>query len=237
VYDPEKEEITSMTSNLTFYGFTASLSSSYAATYKLELDSVSQQWRWNSHPESFEPRDIRLAYARTFRKDELWEKRLSFSLGLNTGLTFDLQRFTNSNFNFTLNFSLGISKFLDITLGTTSNNASIYRYFRDWGIFNVPDGLPVMGETNIFTDLLNSFRFDNEDLRKDSGFKLKSFNLSLLHHLGDWNAKLNMTLSPYLPTGAREYEFNTEISFVVQWLPISEIKTEINHNKDKFEFK
>jgi hypothetical protein len=239
VYDPEEEEFTSMTSSLTFYGLTASLTSSYAATYELEFDN--NQWRWNSYPESFEPQKFTLGYVRTFKKDELWEKRLSYSLGLNTSLTLDLQRFTNSSFNFTLNFTLGISKFLDITLGTTSNNASIYRYFRDWGILNVPDDLPVIGETNVFTDLLNSFRFDDEKLRQNSGFKLKSFNLSLLHHLGDWNAKLDIALSPYLttatPSTPQEYKFNTEISFVVQWLPISEIKTEIIRNKDRFEFK
>jgi hypothetical protein len=238
VYDPEKEEFTSMTSSLSFYGLTASLTSSYASTFKLELDP-SSQWRWNTYPESFEPQKFTLAYARTFKKDELWEKRLSYSLGLNTSLNLDLQRFTNSNFTFTLNFTLGISKFLDLTLGTTSTNASIYRYFREWGILNVPEDLPVIGETNVFTDLFNSFRFDDEKLRQDSGFKLKSFNLTLLHHLGDWNAKLTMALSPYLDNKVSppQYEFNTEISFVVQWLPISEIKTEIIHNKDKFEFK
>jgi hypothetical protein len=237
VYDPEKEEFTSMTSSLSFYGLTASLTSSYAATYKLELNNATNQWRWNSYPESFEPQKFTMGYVRTFKKDELWEKRLSYSLGLNTSMTFDLQRFTNSSLNFTLNFTLGISKFLDITLGTTSANASMYRYFRDWGIFDVPDDLPVIGETNIFTDLLNSFRFDDEKLRQDSGFKLKSFKLSLLHHLGDWDAKLDIALSPYLDNAAREYKFNTEIAFVVQWLPISEIKTEIIRNKDKFEFK
>jgi hypothetical protein len=235
-YDPEKDEFTGMTSSLSCYGLTASFTASHAATSKLELDAGGQ-WRWNSYPESFEPRTFRLTYARTFKQDELWEKRLSYSLGLNTSMSLDLQQFTNSNFNFTLNFTLGISKFLDVTLGTTSSNVSIYRYFRDWGIFSVPDELPVIGETNIFTDLLNSFRFDDEQKRQDSGFKLKSFNLSLLHHLGDWNAKLTMALSPYLPTGEREYKFNTEISFVVQWLPISEIKTEIIHKKEIFEFK
>jgi lipopolysaccharide assembly outer membrane protein LptD (OstA) len=236
-YDPEEEEFTSMTSSLSFYGLTASFSSTYAVTSKLELDANSQ-WRWNSSPDSsFEPRTFRLTYVHTFKQDELWEKRLSYSLGLNTSMSLDLQQFTNSNFSFTLNCTLGISKFLDLTLGTTSSNVSIYRYFRDWGIFSVPDDLPVIGETNIFTDLLNSFRFDDENLRKDSGFKLKSFNLSLLHHLGDWNAKLTMALSPYLPTGEREYKFNTEITFVVQWLPISEIKTEIIHKKEVFEFK
>jgi hypothetical protein len=235
VYDPEKEEFTSMTSSLSFYGLTASFTSTYAATYKLEFDN--NQWKWNSYPEEFKPQDFRLAYVRTFKKEELWEKRLSYSVGLNTALTLGLQRFTNSSFNFTLNFTLNVINFIDITLGTTSSNASIYRYFRNWGIFDVPADLPIIGETNVFTDLFNSFRFDDDNLRKDSGFKLKSFNLSLLHHLGDWNAKLDVKLSPYLPPGEREYEFNTEIAFVVQWIPISEIKTEIIHKKDKFEFK
>jgi hypothetical protein len=235
VYDPEKDEFTSMTSSLSFYGLTTSLSSSYTVTYKLEYDN--NQWKWKSYPEEFRPQEFRLAYDRTFKKDELWEKRLSYSLGLNTSMALNLQRFTNSNFNFTLNFTLKITDFMDVTLGTTSSNGSIYRYFRNWGIFDMPEDLPIIGETNVFRDLLNSFRFDDEKLRQDSGFKLKSFNLSLLHHLGDWNAKLDMKLSPYLPTGDLEYKFNTEIAFVVQWLPISEIKTEIIHNKDKFEFK
>jgi hypothetical protein len=240
VYDPEKDEFTSMTSTMSLYGLTASLTSSYAATYKLEY--AGGQWKWNSGEESFEPQKFTLGYVRTFKKDELWEKRLSYSLGFNTSMTFDLQRFTNSSLNFTLNFTLGISKFLDITLGTTSSNASMYRYFLDWGIFSVPDDLPApTGETSIITDLFNSFRFDDERLRQNSGFKLKSFNLSLLHHLGDWTAKLDIALSPYLTTATpsvpQEYKFNTEISFVVQWLPISEIKTEIIRNKDNFEFK
>jgi hypothetical protein len=238
VYDPEMEEFTSMTSNLTLYGLTAAFTSTYTTTYQLELDP-SNQWRWNSYPESFEPRTFNLGFSRTFRKDELWDKRLSYSLGLNTSLALDLQRFTSSSFNFSLNFTLGISKFLEITLGTTSSNASIYRYVRNWGIFDIPPGLPVIGETNIITDLINSFRFDDEKMRQDSAFKLKSFNLSLLHHLGDWDAKLDVKLSPYLDQTVTpyQYKFNTEISFIVRWLPISEIKTEIIRNKDVFEFK
>jgi lipopolysaccharide assembly outer membrane protein LptD (OstA) len=240
VYEPEKNEFTSMSSTLSFYGLSASFTSNYSTTYSLVSSGTpgSERWQWTqSTDSSFQPREFRLGYRQTFKKDAIWDKRLSFSVNVDTGLTFDLQRFTNSNFNFGLNCTLGLSKFIDITLGTTSGNAVIFRYFRNLPFFNIPAGLPVMGETNIFKDLLNSFRFDDESLRRSSGFKLKSFKLSLLHHLGDWNAKLDMTLSPYLPTSGREYRFNTEISFVVQWLPISEIKSEIVRNKDKFEFK
>jgi hypothetical protein len=41
-----------------------------------------------------------------------------------------------------------------------------------------------------------------------------------------------MTLTPYRPDGATEYKFNNELSFVVQWIPISEIKTEMNYDKE-----
>jgi hypothetical protein len=96
VYDPEKDEFTSMTSSLSFYGLTASFTSNYAVTYNLERDNPddpNSQWKWISSPESsFEPRTFSLAYVRTFKKDELWEKRLSYSLGFNTSLTLDLQR-------------------------------------------------------------------------------------------------------------------------------------------------
>jgi hypothetical protein len=60
--------------------------------------------------------------------------------------------------------------------------------------------------------------------------------------LGDWNAILGVTLSPYLyrPPNSAEipvYKFNNEISFVVQWIPISEIKTDIRYTKEEWVIK
>jgi len=186
------------------------------------------------------PREFRMAYAQTFTSEPFWKNRFTLGFNVNTSLAFDLQRYTNSAFNFSLNFTLGIFEFVDITLGTTSANAVVFRYFQDLPFFNFSEELP--GEKNILVDLVNSFRFDNETLRKNSGFKLKSFNLSLLHHLGDWTATLKWTLTPYLEPASGSslpyYKFNNEISFLVQWIPISEIKTEIAHTKDnKVEFK
>jgi hypothetical protein len=72
------------------------------------------------------------------------------------------------------------------------------------------------------------------DKRRASGFKMKSLNLSLVHHLGDWDATLDVKLTPYLDetvTTNRQYLFNTEVAFTVRWIPISEIKTEITYNE------
>jgi hypothetical protein len=228
IYKPGKDEWTNFSSAFSWAGFSASLTAVRARTYIFD-----NGWIQNPDPEEkLELRDMRFGYSRSFKQESLWDKRLKFSLNLNTSLNFDLQRYTYSRFNFTLGFTLGISHFLDLTLSTTSENAVIYRYFQDMPFFTTAVDPPPPGEKDLFVDLVNSFRFDDETLRKSSGFKLKSFKLDLTHYLGDWTAKLGITLSPYLDQKSTpyQYRFNNEISFVVQWIPISEVKTDIKYS-------
>jgi lipopolysaccharide assembly outer membrane protein LptD (OstA) len=239
VYEPEIKEFTTLTSSLSLSGFTASYTAIYDRSYQFR--QISGRYAWEAIGEKhLVPREFRMAYSKTFKKDGLWNNRLSFSVNLNTGLGFDLQRYTNSRYNFSLGFTTGITNFLDITFSTSSENAQIFRYFSKLPFFDdFPQEIYENQETNLFTDLINSFRFDDMELRRQSGFKLKSFSLSLIHHLGDWNASLTMTLSPYLDqTGAPPYtyKFNNQIAFLVQWVPIEEIKTDIRYDKEKLSF-
>ncbi|MDR3335189.1 MAG: LPS-assembly protein LptD [Treponema sp.] len=234
VYDPELEEFTNFTTTFGWSGLSASYTATRSRPYILE----SQGWIQTTEDEHLNPLDFKIAYSKTFKKAALWNNRLSFSINVNSNLTFDLQRYTNSSFNNTFGFTLGIVNFLDVSFSTTSANTVMFRYFQNLPFFDLPVELP--GEQNFFTDLFNSFRFDDESLRRSSGFKLKAFKIDLVHHLGDWNAKLGITLTPYLDrdTGSVPvYRFNNVISFVVQWVPITEIKTEITHDKDKIVFK
>jgi hypothetical protein len=236
VYSHELEEFTSLTSSLTWGGFTASLTAIRSMTYS--FDTVNNLGWIPTGDEVLDLRDLRIAYVGSFKKENLWGKRLSFSLNLNTYLNFDLQRYTYSRFNFSLGFTLGIAGFLDVSLSAASENSVIFRYFHDLP-FIKNSGIPILegDQNNVFLDLIDSFRFDNDELRKRSGFKLKSFNLDLTHHLGDWNAKLGLTLVPELDQAALSYKFKNEISFVVQWIPIGEIKTEIVHKNDAITFR
>jgi len=178
------------------------------------------------------PYEFKMAYAKTFTQPSLWEDRLSFSFSVNTSLAFDLQRYTNSKFNLSLGVKTRITNFLELSVTTNSENAVIFKYFQSLPFFNLPALLYPGQETNFFVDLANSFRFDSDDLRRKSGFKMKALNISLIHHLGDWNAKLTVGMTPYLPQGSRNYQFNNEISFLVQWVPINEIRTQIDYAKD-----
>jgi hypothetical protein len=235
VYDPELDDFTSLNSSLQLHyvrvGYTMSRYKPY--------DLTNQGWVVKPDAdETFNPREFRVEYSQNYAKQNLWEDRISFRINVGSSLSLDLQRYTYSKFLFNFSFTLEIIKFLDISFSTSSENAVVFRYIQDFPVFGFEGEIP--GEKNVFIDLFNSFRFDNETLRRSSGFKLKSFGLSLTHHLGDWTAKLDWRLSPYLDTSGAppySYRFNNEISFVVQWIPISEAKTEITYNKDVFEIK
>ena len=242
VYDSVLNEFTTITSSLSLsYGLSASFSAIYAQPYKYNYNGSVDNSRpngWIQMPDkSLNPNDFKLAYVKTFAQSSLWEKRLSFSLSLNTSLTFDLQRYTNSRFNFGLGVKTKITNFLDLDFSSSSENTVIFKYIQGLPFFNLPTQLYPGQETNIFVDLLNSFRFDNENLRRQSGFKLKTLKLSLIHHLGDWNASLSVAMTPYLPSGSRTYKFSNDISFLVQWVPVGEIKTQIDYIKDQLTIK
>jgi hypothetical protein len=238
VYDPELQEYTTLNSTLSLSGLSAYYKMAYAMPYRLNRSAVSKGWEQYGDKELV-PQSLGFGYAKTLKKENLWGKRLSFSVNVSTGIDFDLQRYTYSSLNFSLGFSFNIANFLELTFSASSGNSQIYRYFQSMPFFATQVDLPPGLETNFFADLWNSFRFDDMEKRRSSGFKLKSFNLSMVHHLGDWNAKLSMILSPYLDNTSAPpvWKFNNQMAFLMQWVPIPEIKTEVTYDKEVITFK
>jgi hypothetical protein len=232
VYTPELSEWTVFTTSLSFWELTASFTATRSKSYVLEkVSSPSRPSGWhesNNGEESLNPQEFRINYNKVISSDP--DRKIGFGLRIDTGVTFDLRRYTYSKFTFGLGITTHINNFLDITLSSYSENSEIYRYFFDHSDVNLP-------RKDVFEDLMDSFRFDDINRRQSSGFKLKSFKLDLVHHLGDWDATLGIQLSPELDTAAKEYRFNTIISFVIQWKPIKEFKTKIDYDKDGFRYK
>ncbi|MDR0403540.1 MAG: LPS-assembly protein LptD, partial [Treponema sp.] len=232
VYTPELSDWTILTTSLSLWDLSASFTATRSKSYVLEDGSglLPSGWYEQGTGESLNPQEFRVTYSKAISSDE--NRRIGFGLKIDTGLTFDLQRYTYSKFTFGLGLSARVNDFLEITAGSYSENSEIYRYFIDHSDINLP-------RKNIVVDLLDSFRFDNVELRRNSGFKLKSFNLDLVHHLGDWDATLGIQLSPELDTTVvpRQYRFNTVISFLIQWKPIKEFKTQIDYDKDGFRYR
>jgi hypothetical protein len=236
VYDPEKNEYTTLVSTLNFWGFSAKYTAVHGIPYEFVLGTG---WGQPAGGDAkLHSQDLRFGFTKSLPARKFWDDRLSLAAHTTSSLLIDLQRYTYSKFDITMGLTLGISDFLDLSLSATSENALVYRYLRQLPGFDLP--VPAAGESNMFIDLLDSFRFDDEQLRTESGFKLKSFKLDATHHMGDWNAILGITLAPYLEPGSGglpHYQFNTLVSFTVQWLPISEIKSEITVDKDQWVFK
>jgi hypothetical protein len=228
VYTPELSDWTILTTSLSLWDLTASFTATRSKSYLLETSGLSSGWREQGSEESLNPQEFKISYNKSITSDA--NKKLSFGLRVDSGLTFDLQRYTYSKFTFNLNVNANINNFLDITLSSYSENSEIYRYFHDHSDVALP-------RKNFLEDILDSFRFDNVKLRQSSGFKLKSFKLDLVHHLGDWDATLGMQLSPELDTATKTYRFNTVVSFLIQWKPIKEFKTQIDYDKDGFRYK
>jgi lipopolysaccharide assembly outer membrane protein LptD (OstA) len=238
VWNMEERKLTTATSslNLPKWGLTASFSAANMRGYQyIPPDSGAALTGWVERPgePKIHPRDFRLAYAQTFNKKGLWDNRLQFNVNIRSSMTLDLQRYTNSNFFFSLGFTLGIANFMDLSFSTNSENAYIYRYLRNMPFFrDAPIDLPGGSQNNLFLDLINSFRFDNDGLRQSSGFKMKGFQIKATHYLGDWRAELDWTLIPERPANSRQYELNSKVSFLVKWVPIGELKSDITYNKN-----
>jgi lipopolysaccharide assembly outer membrane protein LptD (OstA) len=234
-YTPEYSDLTTYNSTLTLGKFSAAYASSRGKKHILTKDVNGNVTGWatdQNSDEKLRPVSLNFSFNPSFKKDNLLNKTLSFSLDPSTRLGLNLQNYTESYLEFSLSLTLNITKFLSLSMGTNSRNAQMYWYLKDLPLFDeyssdIPQSQYI--NNNFFEDLINSFRFDDEELRRNSGFKLKSFNFSTTHHLGDLDAKLTVSMAPWRPAG-QNYEFDTQISFVIQWLPISELKTEVAYD-------
>jgi hypothetical protein len=230
--DPEHEYFTSAVTTLTLGVLSAQYTVSRVA--KWQYQSSDNSWKQEPEP-SFNPVSFTLGYNPTLKQDSIFKNMLSYNIGLTSSVYLDLLRYNFSRFTLGISAKATVSRFMDISFAFLSENSSIYRYLQDIPGFQIEGAPRVGGETNIFEDLLNSFNFFDMEKRRSSGFKMKSLNLSLVHHLGDWDATLDVKLTPYLDdagTGVPPtYRFNTEVAFTVRWIPISEIKTEVTYNE------
>jgi hypothetical protein len=228
VYTPELDDWTAFTTSLSFWDLTASFTATRSKSYVLNTSGLASGWYEQGTGESLNPQELRINYNKSVSSDT--NRKVSLGLRVDSGLTFDLQRYTYSKFTFSLNLNTQINNFLEVSLTSYSENSEIYRYFIDHSDVNLP-------KKDVLEDLLDSFKFDNNEKRQNSGFKLKSFKLDLIHHLGDWDATLGVQLTPEQDIASKQYRFNTVISFLVQWKPIKEFKTQIDYDKDGFRYK
>lgn len=171
--------------------------------------------------EEFLLKSVDFVYSPTSLKFYAWKNRISFSFGGKLKTSFNAIKQTQSYFVFAPEIEFAIHENLKISLKSESRNSVIYRYFGN------SYGLP--GETNFFVDLINSYRFDNERLRRKSGFKIKNFSLKIERDLVDWLLSCELKISPRLINeyGRKRFDFKPYFSLSIVWKPVSHFKTRV----------
>ena len=238
-YSLEEEHPASLKFSTSWYGLTASYVMSYAQGYDFVDNDGKKGWETRKDSDGkeykeFLPYSFSLAYTAPSKTYYKWFNRISVAPGLSTSVTADLIRPTSSYFIITPSLTFNINNFFYIKFSSTSQNSVIYRYFQKYGGH---EGR-VPGEDNVWKDLINSFRFDNEELRKASGFKLKSLNMEVTHSLHDWDFSMTWSFAPRLLTenGKSYYDMNPYITIGVVWKPMQSMKTQIKDNYGDWTF-
>jgi len=222
----ENNDIDTIKSTLTLWNFSAIFTA--AKTKKLNFVKTTQGGSWVAEGEpTLLPKELSFSYRQSSSNIEIIKNRINLTFNLDSTLQFDLQQNTNSNFRFSVGMTTNITGFLELRLTMTSINSVIWRYFKNVpGMEEQTSMYPDGPQNNLFTDLLDSFDFFDESKRRRSGFKLQRFNFSAIHHLGDWKAEVQVGMYPHQDPVSKKYEFTSDISFLIQWTPIPEIKTD-----------
>ncbi len=211
-----------------------SLSARYDMSRKMPYKLVKDVgWKADGTEKKFIPSSLSLNASSSSWPIEFyfWKNRIKLNLSFSSMLKFDLIKITDSYFSFDSKISLKIHKFLELSFSSSSYNKSIARYFQN--IMGLPE---IRGEKNILKDLAQSFYFWDPTARRNSGFKLRSLNFSLSHQLKDWTLKFSYSTKPVLKKDAKPYYYTLvpNISFVVQWTPIGDIKVQAKKDDKKF---
>jgi len=241
VIEPEhNNEFTAITTTFTLWNFLMSFKAVKTYRYNFIPDNPSNIYlggKWEQYGEqALYPSELTFAYKRGSTNIEILKNRIGFSWDIDTSINFNLLQRTSSNFQFYTGVTFGINGFMDIKLSATAENAVIWRYFKSVpGMKNLTAMYPDGPQNNLFIDLFDSFKFWNASKRQRSGFKMKKFDLNITHYLGDWKADLGISMYPYLNrlSDIPRYQLSSDVTFIVQWKPISEIKTHVEYKGEQ----
>ncbi|MCL2186221.1 MAG: LPS-assembly protein LptD [Treponema sp.] len=233
--DPESNnEITTLRTELSLKSFRINFLANKLIKSVFVPNPGGSGGKWEQEGEAaLYPNNLSLSYTKQFNTINLISNRLNFNFRINTRLTFDMQKYTSSYFEITFDFGLKVTNFLDVTLSVRSDNSVLFRYFKDVpGMENLTFMYIDGPQNNLFIDFFDSFNFFDESKRRRSGFKMQSLGLKIDHNLGDWTATLRLTMYPFQrQTGATTtINIISDISFIVQWTPITEIKSDIDYD-------
>ncbi len=222
-YNLEDDNPDSLKISASAFGLNLSYVMSYVKGYDFDRTNG---WQIRSEKE-FLPYSLSASYSLPSKTFYQWFNRITITPSLSTSVVADLLRPTNSYLLFSPSIKFKIHEFWELSFSATSRNSVLYWYFHneDGDLYSDWGGFP----GNVLYDLIDSFRFDDDSKRERSGFKIKSFNMSMSHDLHDWKFNMTMKIEPRIITenGKKRYDFKPYITLGVVWNPMESMKTSI----------
>ena len=226
-YNLEDDYPDSLKISASAFGLSLSYVMSYTLGYDFDRDNGWVIWSENERGKAFIPYSLSASYSLPAKTFYGWFNRISITPSVSMSAVADLLRPTNSYFLISPSIKFKIHQFWELSFSATSRNSVLYWYFHneEGDMYSEWGGFP----GNVIYDLINSFRFDDDSKRQSSGFKLKSFNMSMSHDLHDWKFNMTMKIEPRIITenGKKQYDFKPYITLGVVWNPMESMKTSI----------
>ena len=239
-YNLEEEEHDSLKFSLSGFGLQAAYTASYSTGYTFVTETkpdgtkVSKGWTSDSD-KRFQPYQFSLSYASPSKTFKRLNDRISLAPALSMSAIYDCVRPTNSYFRFVPSVTFKVNNFLSISFSAETKNSVIYRYFCSDEEYE--EKYMGKGERNFLKDLIDSFRFDDDEKRKSSAFKLQTLKIDVTHDLDDWDLNCSFSIKPRLMTssttgysrtdGKSYYDFSPYFTISVAWRPLASMKTQI----------
>jgi hypothetical protein len=186
---------------------------------------------WLDGTEVFQVNSASASYKLNWKPQAIWKNRITLETQLALDFSQNFIRFNEAGLGVTGTLAFKIFEFMDIAFSFTSRNQNVWRYYSN--LFPLPEELSELADpVNPFIDILNGFRFDSQELRQSSLFKLKSLNLKLTHYMHDWNLTFEYSTAPVYNALLLQYEFKNTLSLFLGWTGVPEIKTQYKKDGD-----
>lgn len=238
-YDASGGIFKSNTATLGWGPVSASLAAAQGYYYYPVIDDpiLGSGWVAASSEESFVFSSFKMAFDKTWKSPE--NAPYSASIGVAASFTQSLLQFSDSVLGLSLNIGFKVSKFIDLSFKSVSQNSAAWRYC-PW-LF---PAIEKTGQTadyyfrNPVVDIFNGFAFWDSSLRTASLFKLKSLSISMTHDLHDWDLTFSLTATPTLDTSVtpHKYVLESEFSILLAWKDLSQIKASLSKDSEGYSF-
>ncbi len=153
-----------------------------------------------------------------------WLNRIGFESEFDSSFTYDFNNKYGSSFSMSFSMSFAINKLIDMRVSLSSANNAIYKYYDNDDKFRFK---------LLWEDLVRSFDYFGSG-RKSTNFIMNNLSLSFIHNLEDWN--IIMEARGYVDTVNGRKQFKPEISIMVRWNAIPEIKLKSKYNETNREW-